>query len=67
LTTWGCDADANAIEPVQKGREKGPKMRQIFGEIEGTAQSAGSLGAITRDVPRPPVTRKLEGLSGRVH
>jgi len=64
LTIWGCDADPGAIDVVQKGREKGLKMRQRFGQTEGAAQSSDLSGVVTRGVSGSPVTGELEGVRG---
>jgi hypothetical protein len=64
LTTWDCDADASAIDAVQKGREKGSKTRQRFGQTEVAAQFADSPNAVTRGVSGLSVTGELEGVPG---
>ena len=67
MTTWDCDADASAIDAVQKGREEDPKARQKFGQTEVAAQSAYSPDAVVRDVPGSPVEGELEWVPGCSH
>ena len=64
MTTWDCDTDASEIGAVQKGREKGPKTRQRFGQTEVATEFADSPDDVTRGVSGSPVTGELEGVPG---
>jgi mRNA interferase YafQ len=64
LTTWGCNADPGAIDAVQKGREKGSKTRQRFGQTEVATEFADSPDDVTRGVSGSSVAGELEGVPG---
>ena len=67
MTTWDCDTDASEIGAVQKGREKGPKTRQRFGQTEVATEFAHSPDDVTRGVSGSPVAGELEGVSRCSH